>query len=209
MASLEVIVDTREPKWLADLLAEFGAKVVRAPLPMGDVATDKVVIERKTLADLAASVVDGRLWDQLNRMAASQRAFFLVVHGFESGPVDLLPWSTVLGAVASVAVRYLVPVLWVPGARDAAELIYKICLKAEEGKLGRPRAPRPKGYDYYSRLARLLRVPRPVAKSLMDEFGTVRRLAEATPEEIQRVRGVGRLRAERIWRALNARPGDT
>ena len=69
MASL--VVDGRESALLA-ALADRGVDAERVGLPCGDaVVGDRVIVERKTLRDMAASIKDGRWHDQLERMRES------------------------------------------------------------------------------------------------------------------------------------------
>src|SRR3712207_8568162 len=51
-------------------------------LPVGDyVLSDRVVVERKTGADLAASIKDRRLFEQIERLGEAYPAVVLVVEG--------------------------------------------------------------------------------------------------------------------------------
>ena len=65
-----VILDSREPVWVQEL--NFGVPKSITALPSGDawLATEDttLVCERKTLADLLASIRDGRLFTQAAAM---------------------------------------------------------------------------------------------------------------------------------------------
>jgi ERCC4-type nuclease len=78
------LIDHREPPWMQAL--KFGAAPVAVtPLPAGDchilAGADLLIVERKTPADLLASIADGRLFDQAARMAALSAWVYVVITG--------------------------------------------------------------------------------------------------------------------------------
>ncbi len=59
---------------IAALLAAAGVQVTRGELPAGDcVVSDRLIVERRTGADLAASLKDRRLFEQIERPRAPTR----------------------------------------------------------------------------------------------------------------------------------------
>lgn len=79
-----VILDSREPTWVQQL--RFGsASVMVQALPAGDacIATPSAVIlvERKTAADLLASIADDRLFTQIGEMRKQTPWVYVVVTG--------------------------------------------------------------------------------------------------------------------------------
>ncbi len=63
---------------------------------------------------------------------------------------------------------------------------------------------RPRGY---SRLAHVPRLPKPVAERLVEEDGSLKRLAEASEKDLGRVEGAGRVRARVASRHLKRPEG--
>jgi diadenylate cyclase len=61
---------------------------------------------------------------------------------------------------------------------------------------------KPRGYR---QLVRVPRLPRKVAENLVEEFGSLEGLLEATEEELDEVEGVGQARARAIHRRLERR----
>lgn len=88
-----VIVDTREPKWMADQVAAYGLTVVTDALPAGDFCFFphglRVVIERKTTSDLMNSLKppsgerggSSRMVAQCHKMIEFADAAILLVEG--------------------------------------------------------------------------------------------------------------------------------
>lgn len=109
-----VIVDSREPGWCKKLrLSGIEAKVQE--LPAGDawlLCEDVVlVVERKTLSDLCASIADGRLFNQVAAMRKASDWCYVVVSPLPSVTAGKLvvsgkptnwQWSSVQGALLTV-----------------------------------------------------------------------------------------------------------
>ena len=67
---LRIIIDERERKsGIPKLLKDIGVNVEIKTLPIGDyIVSHETVVERKSINDLIASIFDGRLFDQCNRL---------------------------------------------------------------------------------------------------------------------------------------------
>lgn len=80
-----VTADDREPESMRDALNALpGVRVAVSRLKLGDYQVDdRLLVERKTLQDFALSVLDGRLFSQAARLAASDIPVALV-----EGPIS-------------------------------------------------------------------------------------------------------------------------
>jgi ERCC4-type nuclease len=85
-----IVVDTNEqatnPTIVNQLRAYFGeANIILSKLTAGDLsiplATGLLLVERKKPGDLFGSIADGRVFSQVERMAASARFCAIVIHG--------------------------------------------------------------------------------------------------------------------------------
>ena len=145
---VDIIVDVRERA----LLAEMGDAVTKqAQLNLGDVEINvdgvvRLVIERKTLADLAASVKDGRYREQKARLLANidtERVVYVIeTAGFafdgQMRDVGGLPASTLQGCVISMILRDGVRVVMTRDVQDTAAFIKRVA-----DRLGRMIAAKP------------------------------------------------------------------
>jgi len=207
---MRIEVSCQEPAVCVQILRQLGHTPVVQVLKVGDYCTDKVVIERKEIRDLAASIKDGRLSSQLYRMSRDNRFAWLVIHG---DPLDVPGFTreSLWGLVASVTVRYGIQVIWIVshGAlRQALYIIGKICEKVEEGKLGRPWIV-PVTVKHCDERVVMLRkafgIPERVAVNLIKRFGCIRDIMNATEKELMSVDGIGVNRARRIYNLVNYR----
>ena len=97
-----VLYDHRETaSGVAAALADHDVPLAARDLPVGDyVVSDRVVVERKTGADLAASIKDRRVFEQIERMRAAYAVAVLVVEG-DPKHISRASW---MGALARVLV---------------------------------------------------------------------------------------------------------
>jgi ERCC4-type nuclease len=210
---MKIKMDTREnkdeEKKVLNSMKKY-AEVEICKLDLGDFVTDKVLIERKSLDDLAGSVIMGRFYDQLNRLAVEQtrtnKVVALVVHDFYfKNP--RLTMDQAEGAIASAMVRYGIPVLWGPNLETICRVSVKICEKVEEGKWLVPRQvwqPKRQGVPKIVTLVkRLFGVSETVAAHIIVDFGSIKNIAAASEEDLMNVPGIGPLRAKRIHTLLN------
>ena len=148
------IVDHREPLWMHRLQLD-GATVVVSQLQCGDVwlaAADGklLIIERKTVTDLLASIADGRLFEQAAAMVAMSPWSYIVVQGtlesardgrtLAAGMVTNWQWAAVQGALQT-AQEMGVAVIYLSG--DDADFAAFLCrLAARDRSAVRAGAPR-------------------------------------------------------------------
>jgi ERCC4-type nuclease len=122
------LVDDRESAVYGELATHFpDVNVSRTRLVTGDIhivreARTVMVLERKTRADLRASLIDGRFHTQRARMVAQfgrDRIAFVIEGGTD--------WSEPeAGAEVGLLLRDRVPVFWTSSPRDTAALVSRL-----------------------------------------------------------------------------------
>lgn len=132
------IVDSREP--FSSRYRWPGIETATLKLPYGDYALlahpQDAVVERKTVADLAASIIQPRFWKELDRAKEAQCKFFAVV--IEGIPDDLsrlrsaVKPAAVLGACTKITDAYKFRVQWAGDRARAAEFTKNFLLTALE-----------------------------------------------------------------------------
>src|SRR3954469_14230222 len=116
-------------------LERLGIDVHGTRLPAGDyVVSDRVVVERKGPTDLAASIKDRRLFEQLARLAEAYPSVVLIVEG---DPVHMhqAAWQGALGRALTLGAS----LLRTRDPRDTAEWIARL-YRLEGKPASRPRA---------------------------------------------------------------------
>src|SRR2546427_3725243 len=88
----------------------FDVRMVR--LATGDYLIDnEVLIERKTIGDFAASLVDGRLFPQVARLAHCRYRSLLLIEGPAPTSIPDVHPHAIEGALVSLAAMWRLPVL--------------------------------------------------------------------------------------------------
>ena len=200
-AQLPVLYDHREERsGIPQALRDAGVPTTAAQLPAGDyVLSDRVVVERKTGADLAASIKDRRLFEQVQRLAEAYEAVVLVVEG---APIHIAAdsWK---GALARVLLSGAA-VLATEGPQDTARWLARLRRLEGDGPSevrGRPRVRRPT--DDRARVAEdvltcLPGISTVGARRLLDHFGSLPAIFSASSEELRAVAGIGPQRARTL-----------
>ena len=203
MTPQPVLYDHREAiSGVPGVLAELGVPVAPGRLAAGDyVLSDRVVVERKTGADLAASIKDRRLFEQIERLIDAYPAVVLVVEG---DPVHISEASW-MGALSRVLLAG-VAILGTVDPEDTAHWlsrIYRIEGKGPSAPRGLPRVRRPTddlastAQDVLTCLPGISTVG---ARRLLDHFGSLAAVFAADEAALRGVQGIGPVRAASLAR---------
>jgi len=176
-------------------------------LRVGDYLVNQaVLIERKSSADLAASILDSRLFRQAKAMVRSPlRTLFLIELPEASDLLPLHPHA-LLGACISLTVMWRQPLIF---SRSPEESLLVLRLAAEQtGTLDGLELIRC-GYRPKRSLRRKLFVlqglpgvgPK-LAASLLAHFGSVEKVTTANADQLRQVRGCGPKKAAAIRQVL-------
>jgi len=208
-----VYVDTRERgSTVIKELSDMGALTKIKQLEVGDfVLTDDIVIERKTISDFLESIIDGRLYNQLNKMSANYSSPLILVEGNQNELFSLrnIHKNAIIGTLTTIALKYRIPIIFTKDARDTAEYIF-VTAKREQLKSGsdiRLRIGR-KGLTLGEQqrfiVESLPQVGSALAISLLEKFGSIKNVSNANEKELQEVEKLGPKKARQIVKVLGA-----
>jgi Fanconi anemia group M protein len=209
MAAVHIIVDNRERnRALLDELQSCGSEIEFAQVPVGDyIVSNRVCIERKTWTDFNNSIMDLRLFDQMRRLKASFEKPILLLeeNALDSG----LQRNAIYGAIAKIYIEYGVMVLASNGPEDSARIISHIAKKEQENATRAPRLLGLKRAHTDQERQRLILESLPgvggkIAVNLLEQFGSIRQIANLNAKELTKVEKIGRKKAERIYKVLNS-----
>jgi len=209
---VRLIVDSRELSTaVARELARLDVDISGERLQIGDyVASEEVAIERKEAGDFIQSLIDGRLFSQLSALRAAYRRPVLIIEGEQITGLRAVNPAAVFGALASIAIRIQVPILWTRNAEETAQMLYRIAVieQREDKKPLRTRTAESRASDAQTLeyiLSGFPGVDTVISRALLEEFGTLERVFTAEEKELKRVKGVGPKIAGTIRRLLRTR----
>jgi DNA excision repair protein ERCC-4 len=210
--NIQIAVDDRErPSGVVAELEKLSGVVVNvAHLTPGDYCIDEaVLIERKTAADFAQSLIDGRLFGQAGRMASSPLRPAYIVEGSSAEWAGLgVSREALQGALITLMLIFDIPVFRSADPAESARLILYV-----GSQLVRLRDPEYLPYRQAKakrKKTRQLRILQSVpgigpdrAKRLLERFGTVRACFGASTSELMEVEGIGPKTAATIDQVIN------
>jgi ERCC4-type nuclease len=205
-----LLVDHREPREMIDFFQSVERlKVEIVALETGDfVIPDRLIIERKTAADLVRSVVDEdkRIFYQTERMANSDLPGVLLLEGniYQQTNMKLNAITGTLSFVSAIQGTSIIPTLSPTHSADMVVKLARHCIYGLGYELAlRGLGPKEPRYAAAFVLEGIPGVSEGTAKQLLRRFGSIARVAQATVAELKEVEGVGPKRAEQIWVTLN------
>lgn len=192
MNPISVQVDDRESQGaivaLLQQSPEFRVTVTR--LKLGDYLVDaRFLFERKTLKDLVAAIISGRLFTQALRLAGTRLRSAMILEGAEQELVESgMRWEAIQGALVAVTLFCGIPLL---RTRTPEETVRTMLFAARQGQTYVMGAlPRP-GYRTKGKRARqvfilqgLPRISPERANRLLARFGSVEAVMSARAEDL-------------------------
>ena len=211
----EIIVDFREAFSIKLKLSELGSRVVEKSITPADyVLSENCAVERKTLRDFLRSIYDGRLFEQVERLAKAYEKPILIVEGYTLQGLENVENPKIFwGALARVLAEWGVSVIFTPDERGTALFLYSLAEKLQKESERRVLAKRkPRVYTLREKQLLILQGlpnigPERAAK-LLERFGTLRRVFQASERELLSVEGFGKKMVRQIREILDTKyPG--
>jgi len=206
-----LIVDEREKaSGVPDNLRRLGARVEFRLLDVADYIIGDRAIERKTTDDFISSLFSGRLFDQAKRLSEAYGMPLMVVEGDIQTLLDKISRPRVFwGSMLALVLQYNVRPFFTLDAQQTSELIFTYALHLSSAKRRAPPIIVKKPRISTETQAQLLIVESlpaigpEFADRLLQRFGTVRRIFEASLGELAIRGGLGRSRAQKVSSILD------
>ncbi|HJJ28945.1 MAG TPA: DEAD/DEAH box helicase [Methanocorpusculum sp.] len=196
-----VVVDNREThSKVAECLSRLGVKITLAQLPVGDYAIgDRILVERKTIADFVDTLVERDLFGQMKELASNCTRPVLIVEGGSLSDLydvrNVHP-NAIRNTLASIAVDFDVSLVFTRDAAETADMLHAFA-RREAGSekkertqhKGKSRKSLHESAEYV--LTAFPDVGPKAARTLLAHFGSLRAVLSASKEELLAVSGVG------------------
>ncbi len=191
-----VIVDDRE-LILAEKLEHFPINLQIKRLSCGDVLCGNVVIERKTREDFEQSILDRRLFKQLEMMTRLGKRKVVIIEGEQCA--GIVRREALMGAYASIITDYGAGLFFTKNIETTAELIFSIA-KHEAKEKSPPsmvqKLPSWTPSEHMRAIVELFPLIGPkTARALLNHFGSIYEIVNASEKDLQAIEGIGEKRA--------------
>lgn len=213
---IKILVDFREKNsGVMKQLLEQGVDVQLRTLPVGDYqCSARTIIELKTVEDFVASIIDGRLLSQLKELkVASERPVILIVGEADIYSVRNVHQNAINGMLATIAVSYGIPIIKARNEKEAAGFLLAVARREQESSSAdfsphtEKKALSIKDMQEYI-VSAFPGVGPIISKPLLKKFGSVKKIVEATEDELKEVNLVGDKKAKEIRRVLDSEYKD-
>jgi Fanconi anemia group M protein len=203
-----IIIDNRERnEELLDAIGAKGLEIEFRTAHVGDyIISDRVCIERKTVADFESSLINGRLFEQVKRLKENYELPILVLEG--DVEYFRLRNSVINGAIAALYIDYGIMVLHTSDAKSTGEVIASMAKHEHDKNIREPSLKG--GARAYTReqfqefiIGNIPGIGSKLARSLLEHFKSIKNIANAEKGDLVKVEKIGKKKAEMIHKTLN------
>jgi ERCC4-type nuclease len=211
---LLILADIREKhSGTVKFIHDEGVFVELRALPIGDfLCSSRVVVEVKRSYDFVSSIIDGRLLYQLKEMKENFEKPVIIIEGSHEDDSRGMPRSVhpnaIRGMLAAIAVSYGIPIINSKNPMDTAGILVAIAKRERDMKIPEPslHPKKPvtmKEHQEYV-VASLPGIEIKLAKALLEKFGSVNEILNASEEQLQKVHLIGPKKAAAIRKILDS-----
>ena len=205
---VEIVADQREldSTIARDLSTRDGIETRLETLAVGDyVLSDRVVVERKTVADFLDTLTGGdrSMFEQVGDATRNYARPVVIIEGEDLYGARNVHRKSIDGALASLAVDFGASVMRTDGEDGTAELLETIATREQDdggrevSVHGEKQAKTVAEQQEYV-VSAIAEVGPVTARSLLEHFGSVEAVMAATHDDLLAVEGIGEVTAERI-----------
>jgi Fanconi anemia group M protein len=174
------------------------------------ILSSRVGVELKTVPDFVNSIIDGRLLDQLKSLKKNFERPIIILQGKEDiYAVRNIHPNAIRGMLATISTSYGIPIVHTKDDNDSAQFLIAVA-KREQDKSQKefsPHADRkpmtPKEQQEYI-VSALPTVGPSLARTLLENLGSINAIFTASEEELKQISGVG----EKIAKAIRKIIGE-
>ena len=202
---MKVIADYREKKVLEYLNS---VEVEKTNLEIGDfIVSEKCAIERKTVKDFVKSIIDKRIFNQAKELSENFERPIIIVEG--NGLFDLpgIHPNALLGALASLILDYGVTIISTQDAGETARFITALAKKFDKNKKSFSLRPGKKPRTLEEQKKFVLQgfpdIGSELSERILKKFKTLKNFFNADKKQMIEIKGIGKNKAEKIWRILH------
>lgn len=184
-------------------LVALGVQLDLQQLAVGDfLMSDRAVVEYKTVRDFVDSIIDGRLLSQLKNLKQYSRPILLIEGVEDIYSQRRIHPNAIRGMLATISVSYGYSIIMTKSPQETAGILYAIARREQLGTkdfqyhTGKPLSDDER-LEYV--IAAIPGIGAQLARPLLDDFKTIKNIANASIDDLQSVPGIGKKKAEMIF----------
>jgi Fanconi anemia group M protein len=189
---LKIIADFREKNSM--VISELISKKINVELKhlnVGDYLINDVIIERKTYNDFINSIINKRIFRQLEEIKQYPN-FLLIIEGSHEDVVDRkMNKNAIRGFLLSVLIKSKVPILFTEDFEETADFLHVLAKKQEKNSFSL--RAKNKKLNSKERLIFVLEgfpgIGYATAKKLLNHFKSIKRVINSSEEDLRKILG--------------------
>lgn len=201
-----IVADYREREIISQL-KDLGAVVKESNLPVGDfLASSRTVIERKSHSDFISSIIDGRIFEQMENMENNYEKRIILIEGYSDRFINENAYKAAIATLVTNGTTLLTT----KSQQDTAKTIFWIAKKEQQEnkipiviKVGKKPIDSKKQKEFL--ISAIPGISGTLAKRLLKEFGSVEKIFAVSEEELKKVKGIREKTAKGIRKLLTSK----
>jgi ERCC4-related helicase len=201
----KIVIDDRETSSrVVEHLSGMGAAIRLERLPLGDYAIgDRILVERKTARDFVDTLINRDLLGQVKAMAEAVPRPVLIIEGGDLYTQRDIHPNAIKGVIAALTIDMGVSLISTTDELDTAQMLF-VLAKREEGERGERKVHPHKSHRSHKEeqeyiVSSFPEIGMKNARLLLDHFGSIRAIANASFEEMVAVKGIGEKTGQKIF----------
>jgi Fanconi anemia group M protein len=210
---MAIIMDDREPKEHATSLRRRRCDLTVKRIEVGDYLLENgIAIERKDGGDFIGSIQDGRIWSQASNLIQYEHPMICIIENnvwkkFYYSKSNYVHKSY-FGTIGKLSTKFGISVLMFADEDDFLVFVAQLDKQqAKKGKSSRPapmlRRPTSMKVRKENSLCGAENVSVKTAKDILKELKTLKKVANAKVERLEKIEGVGPKTAQNIYKLYN------
>ena len=218
----KLIIDSREKSNLSEFIISEASRMniltEKQWIEIGDYVYQDVCFEAKSTIDFLQSVLNGRLWNQVDNMDRHYEYSIVIIHGALHQVLaypnyvnmeinEQLLKHKFYGAIGRLTLDTDCKVFWVESPQKAAKIITTICkMRPVKRSVIQPTLLKRITTDdlRLDMLCTIKGVSKSKAKKIIEKYGSVMEVGESNVNELSSIDGIGPTIAKRIIDTLNS-----
>ena len=205
MQQVRITCDFREkPSGIPQLLESMKVKVSLSQLSAGDyIINEEIFVERKTAEDFIQSIFNGRIFEQCSKLKRESKRALILIEGNPYKTDHKIEERAIRGAILSLLSSWQIPILRTENKTKTSEILVMIGgqslknynhLQSHYGK----KSKKTKTQKLYF-LQGIPSIGPATAERLIENFGNVKSIVNASNDELRKIKGIGKKNAEKIF----------
>ena len=200
---MKILVDKREKNSLvAHELINLGSKIEFKRLPIADYIVGEIAIERKTATDFINSMINKRIFRQLEELKQFKKSLVIVEGDLYKTKYDNFNDKAIRGMLLSIMLDYKIPVIFTRDYDETAEFIILLQKRIKRGKTDNGLKFKKRAYTISEQqqiiIEGLPSIGASLSKLLLKKFKTIKAIANASEQELSQVEKIGKKKAKII-----------